>query len=128
MWTYTRANPTSRARISAHLDPTKLGAILRATPKRTAADIYGRTYEHLRALVGEKEATEAMGRFLNHGLGGRILQDTLEEMNLVKVAPLLKGSKGTVRPITVGTTLKRISRLATLKWGKGNSQSGEHRR
>ena len=36
-------------------------------------------------------------------------------MNLVKVTPLLKGSKGKVRPITVGTTLKRISRSATLK-------------
>ena len=56
-----------------------------------------------------------MGRFLNHVLGGRILHDTLEEMNLVKVTPLLKGSKGKVRPITVGTTLKRISLSATLK-------------
>ena len=36
-------------------------------------------------------------------------------MNLVKVTPFLKGSKGKVRPITVGATLKRISLSATLK-------------
>ena len=69
-WTDTRANPTSRARVPAQLDPNKLGAIFRTTPKRTAADIYGWTYEHLQILIGEKEATEAMGRFLSHVLGG----------------------------------------------------------
>ena len=58
-----------------------------------------------------------MGRFLNHVLGGRILQDTMEDMNLVKVTPRRKGSSGTVRPITVGTTLKRISLSAILKAG-----------
>ena len=56
-----------------------------------------------------------MGCFLNHVLGGRTLADTLEDMSLVKVTPLLKGSKGKVRPITVGTTLKRISLSAILK-------------
>ena len=106
--------PTSRARMPAQLDPTKLGVILRATPKRTAADIYGWTYEHLQISIGEEEATEAMGRFLNHVLGGRILQGTLEGMSLVKVTPLLKGPTGKVRPITVGTTLTRISLSATL--------------
>ena len=79
---------------------------MRATPKRTAADIYGWNYEHLQILIGEKEATAAIGRFLNRLLGGRLLHDTLEDMSIVKVTPLLNGSKGKVRPITVGTTLK----------------------
>ena len=115
IWTDTRANPTSRARIPAQIDPNKLGVILRATPTRTAADMYGWTYEHLQILVGEREASEAMGRFLNHILGGRAQGDTLEDMSLVKVTPLLQGSKGKVRPITVGATLKRISLSAILK-------------
>ena len=57
-----------------------------------------------------------IGRFLNHTLGGRLLQATLEDMSLVKVPPpFLQGSKGEVRPITVGTTLKRISLSAILE-------------
>ena len=44
IWTDTRANPTSRARIPAQLDPKKLGVFLRSTPKQTAADMYGWTY------------------------------------------------------------------------------------
>ena len=35
----------------------------------------------------EKEATDAMGRFWNHVLGGQILQDTMVDMNLVKATP-----------------------------------------
>jgi hypothetical protein len=96
IWTDTKPNPIARARIPAQIVITKLGVTVRATPKRKAADIYGWSYEHLQALIGEKEATEATGRFLKHVLGGRILQGTLEEMNLVKVTPLLKGSKGKV--------------------------------
>ena len=106
IWTDTRPNPTSRARIPAQIDITKLGTTLRATPKRTAADIYGWNYEHLQALIGEKEATEVDGRFRNHLLGGRLLHETLEGMSIVKVAPLLKGPKGKVRPITVGAILE----------------------
>ena len=88
VWTDTRADPTSRARRLAQLSLNKLGPFLRATPKRTAADIYGWTYEHLQVLIGGKEATEAIDRFLNHTLGARILQSTLEDMNLVKATPL----------------------------------------
>ena len=36
-------------------------------------------------------------------------------MNLVKATPLLTGSRGTLRPITVGTTLAMISLSAILK-------------
>ena len=92
-WTDTRPNPTSRARVPAQIDIPKLGGTLRATPKRTAADIYGWNYEHLQILIGEKEATDAIGRFLNHMLGGRLLQTTLEDMNMVKVTPCLRARK-----------------------------------
>ena len=93
IWTDTRPTPTSRARIPAQIDPTKLGVTLRATPKRTAADIYGWNYEHLQILIGKKEATEAVGRFLNHLLGGRLLHDTLEDMNIVKATPFSRVRK-----------------------------------
>ena len=61
LWTDTRANPTSRARIPAQLDPNKLGANFRSTPKRIAADIYGWTYEHLQVLIGEKKQQRRWG-------------------------------------------------------------------
>ena len=115
MWTDTRPTPTSRARIPAQIDITKLGGPLKATPRRTAADIYGWNYEHLQTLIGGKEATEAMGRFLNHILGGRLIQETQEDMTMVKVTPLLKGTTGKVRPITVGATLKRRGLSAVLR-------------
>jgi hypothetical protein len=57
IWTDTRPSPASRARIPAQIDPTKLGGTWRATPKRTAADIYGWSYEHLQILIGGKAAT-----------------------------------------------------------------------
>ena len=60
-WTDTRANPTSRARVPAQLDPNKLGVIFRTTPKRTAADIYGWTYEHLQIRIGEKRQPRRWG-------------------------------------------------------------------
>ena len=87
IWTDARPNPASRARVPAQIDITKLGVTLRATPKRTAADIYGWSYEHFQILTGEKEATEAIGRVPTHLLGGRLLHDTLEDMNIVKVTP-----------------------------------------
>ena len=61
IWTDTRANPTSRARIPAQLDPNKLGVIFRTTPKRTAADVYGWAYEHLQILIGEKRLPRRRG-------------------------------------------------------------------
>ena len=98
MWTDTRPNPISRARIPAQIGITKLGGALRATPRRTAADIYGWSYEHLQILIGEREATEAMGRFLTRILGGRLRQETLEDMNMVKVTPSSKAQKARLDP------------------------------
>ena len=87
VWTDARADPTSRARRPAQLSIHKLGALFRTTPKRTAADANGWTCEHLQVFIVEKEGAEAIGCFLNHTLGGRILQPTLEDMSLVKATP-----------------------------------------
>ena len=65
-----------------------------------------------------------MSTFLSHMLGGRLADDTVEDMNVVKVAPLLRGSKGNVRPITVWSTLKRIGLSAILKADHGAEESG----
>ena len=61
MWRDTRATPTSMARIPAQLDPKRLGVIFGATPKRTAADIYGWTDEHLHILSGVKKQPRRWG-------------------------------------------------------------------
>ena len=111
MWTDTRPNPTSRARIPAQIDITKLGGALRATPRRTAADIYGWNYEHLQTLIGEKEATEAMGRFLNHLLGGRLRQETLEDMSMVKVTPPSKRDKRQGQTHNSGSDIEKAGPL-----------------
>ena len=92
-----------------------MGKIFRAAPERSGADAYGWTHEHLQALIGDEAATDAMCTVLSHMLGGRLADETLEDMSLVKVTPLLKGSKGKVRPITVGSTLIRIGLSAMLK-------------
>ena len=60
--------------------------------------MYGWTYEHLQILIGEREATEAMGRFFNHILGGRAQGDTFDDMNLVKVTPSSKDPKARSDP------------------------------
>ena len=71
-----------------------MGTLFRATSSRSGADAYGWTYEHLQALIGDEAATDAMCTFLNHMLGGRLADETLKDMSVVKVTPLLKGSKG----------------------------------
>ena len=107
IWTDTRANPTSSARTPAQLDPSRMGKTFRATPRRSGADAYGWTYEHLQALIGDEVATDAMCTFLNHTLGGRISEETIKDMKMVKATPLLKESEGKVRPTTVGSTLHK---------------------
>ena len=53
--------------------------------------------------------------FLNHTLGGSLADETVLVMNLVKDTPLFKGTKGTVRPIMVGVTIKRVAVSAMLR-------------
>jgi hypothetical protein len=82
------------------------------------ADIYGWTYEHLQTLIGDKEAIKTLTRTLNHILGNRITSETAKDLNTIRVAPLLKGTKGKIRPITVGATLKRFALSTMIKCEK----------
>ena len=69
VWTDTRAEFGPRA---AQLDEEKVAGILRTTPKRAGADVYGWTYEHLQTLIGDKEAIKALTGTLNHILGAAL--------------------------------------------------------
>ena len=59
----------------------------RGTPKKSAADAFGWTYEHIQALLGDAEATGAFNRFLNHMQGGRLHRETMNEFNVVRATP-----------------------------------------
>jgi hypothetical protein len=68
-----------------------MGKTFRATPRRSGADAYGWTYEHLQALTGDEVAADTMCAFLNHMLGRRIAGETIKDMSVVKVTRSLKG-------------------------------------
>jgi hypothetical protein len=59
----------------------------RSTPKKSAADAYGWTYERIQALLGDAEATGALNGFLNQMQGGRLHRETMKELNVVRVTP-----------------------------------------
>ena len=105
VWTDTRAEFGPRA---AQLEEERVSGLIRTTPKRSGADVYGWTYEHLQTLIGDKEAIKTLSGTLNHILGNRISSETARDLNTARVTPLLKGSKGKIRPLTVGATLKDL--------------------
>ena len=73
--------------------------------------------------MGDKEAIKALTETLNHILGNRITRETARDLNTVRVTPLLKGTKGKIRPITVGNTLKRFALSAMTKSEKASKKS-----
>ena len=77
--------------------------------------MYGWTYEHLQTLIGDKDAIKTLTGTLNHILGNRITSETAKDLSTVRVTPLLKGTKGKIRPITVGNTLNRFALSAMIK-------------
>ena len=87
--------------------------------------MYGWTYEHLQTLIGDKEAIKTLTGTLNHKLGNRICSETAKDLNTVRVTPLLKGTKGRIRPITVGTTLKRFALSAMINCEYFSKNSSE---
>ena len=100
----------------------EVAKIARGTPKKTAADAIGWTYEHIQALLGDEEASAAFATFINHMQGGRLHPETMLDLNTVRVTPLRKGTKGKIRPITIGATLKRFGLSAILKTEKNLQQ------
>jgi hypothetical protein len=47
--------------------------------------------------------------------GGRLHLETMKDLNTVRVTPLRKGTKGKIRPITIGATIRRFGLSAILK-------------
>jgi hypothetical protein len=115
VWTDTRAEFGPRP---TQLEEDKVSALIRTTPKKSGADVYGWTYEHLQTLIGDKDAIKTLTGTLNHILGSRITSETAKDLNTVRVTPLLKGTRGNIRPITVGTTLKRFALSTMIKCEK----------
>ena len=89
--------------------------MLRKAPKRSARDAYGWTYEHLQQLLGHSQVLTGLKEFLNRLNGGGATSGTITDLNILKVTPLLKGAKGKIRPITVGTTLERFAPSSILR-------------
>ena len=71
----------------------RVSALIRTTPKKSGADVYGWTYEHLQTLIGDKDAIKTLTGTLNHILGNRITSETAKDLNTVRVPPLLKRDK-----------------------------------
>jgi hypothetical protein len=78
----------------------------RSTPKKSAADAYGWTYEHIQALRGDAEATGALSGFLNHMQGGRLYKENMKELNVVRVNPYGKERTGRSTRAPLGLLLK----------------------
>jgi hypothetical protein len=66
VWADTRAEYGPRA---AQLEEEQVAGLIRTTPKRSGADVYGRTYEHLQTLIGDKEAIKTLTGTLSHIFG-----------------------------------------------------------
>ena len=66
VWTDTRAEFGPRP---AQLEEGKVSALIRATPKKSGADVYGWTYEHLQTLIGDKDTIKTLTRTLSHIMG-----------------------------------------------------------
>ena len=111
VWTDTRAEFGPRP---TQLEEDKVSALIRTTPKKSGADVYGWTYEHLQTLIGDKDAIKTLTGTLHHILGNRIASEAAKDLNTVRVTPLLKGTKGKIRPITVGATLTRFALSAMI--------------
>ena len=43
----------------AQLEEDKVSTLIRTTPKKAGADVYGWTYEHLQTLIGDEDAIKA---------------------------------------------------------------------
>ena len=113
---------SEHSRQSPRLRNPEVAAMLRKVPKRSARDAYGWTYEHLQQLLGHSQGLTGLKEFLNCLNGGGAASGTITDLNILKVTPLLKGTKGKIRPITVGTTLKRFALSAILRSEKTLAQ------
>ena len=82
------------ARQPPNLRNTEVAAMLRKAPKRSARDAYGWTYEHLQQLLGHSQGLTGLKEFLNRLNGGGATSGTITDLNILKVTPLLKGTKG----------------------------------
>ena len=94
---------------------TDIAAILRAVPKISARDAYGWTYEHIQLTLGHSKALGALTDFTNLLNSGGATSGTIADLNMLKATPLLKGTKGKVRPIIVGTTITRFALSSILR-------------
>jgi hypothetical protein len=79
VWTDTRAEFGPRP---AQLEEDRVSALIRTTPKKSGADVYGWTYEHLQTLIGDKDAIKTLTGTLNHILGNRITSETAKTSTL----------------------------------------------
>jgi hypothetical protein len=73
VWTDTRAEHGPRP---AQLEEDRVSGLIRTTPKKSGADVYGWTYEHLQTLIGDKDAIKTLTGTPNHILGNRITSET----------------------------------------------------
>ena len=88
---------------------TDIAVMLRNVPKRSARDAYVRTYENVQQTLGLPPALGGLKDFINLLNSGGATSGTIVDLNILKVAPHVKGTKGKIRSVIVGTTIKRLA-------------------
>ena len=87
----------------------EVGRFLFRTPKGGGKDALGWCYEHLTPIRNNKQMLEDFTAFINDFLTGSLALETVWALTHQVVTPLVKGTKGKLRPLACAATFRRTA-------------------